>query len=49
MWLHKYICQTDLKLAGSIGAKKYLAGASMPATCGMQYVSLASRWLYVLF
>lgn len=35
--------------AGNTSAKKYLAGTNMPDTSGMQYVSLASRWLYVLF
>lgn len=39
--INTFVKLTSSWQAGSISAKKYLAGASMPATSGMQHVSLA--------
>lgn len=47
--INTFVKLTSSWQAGGTIAKTYLAGASMPATSGMQYVSLASTWLYVLF
>lgn len=47
--INTFVKLTSSWQAGSTIAKTYLAGASMPATSGMQYVSLACTWLYVLF